>query len=78
MDSEATSHRQSGYVSYLLRLWPAEGNEASSCRASLESLHSERHGFASLDALVAFVAQKATTLNVLCACGDRQDDQIEK
>lgn len=39
--------------SYLLRLWQAEG---SAWRASLESPHTgERHGFASLEALFAFL-----------------------
>ena len=47
------------YTSYLLRLWPAEDKGDIVWRASLESSHTdERWGFASLDALFAFLRQQ--------------------
>ena len=56
---------QSGYLSYLLRLWRAEaGREGArpgnaTWRASLESaLTGERQGFASLDELVEFLQRQ--------------------
>ena len=46
------------YLSYLLRLWRV-GTEKAVWRASLESpLTGERIGFASLDALFAFLLQQ--------------------
>ncbi len=46
------------YLSYLLRLWRV-GTEKAVWRASLESPHGgERIGFASLDALFAFLRQQ--------------------
>jgi hypothetical protein len=46
------------YLSYLLRLWRV-GKEEAAWRASLESPHTgERIGFASLDALFAFLRQQ--------------------
>jgi hypothetical protein len=46
------------YLSYLLRLWRVSG-ERSVWRASLESPHTgERIGFASLDALFAFLREQ--------------------
>jgi hypothetical protein len=52
----ATNKRRRPYLSYLLRLWPAEGDEGSAWRASLESPHTgERRGFASLEDLCAFL-----------------------
>ncbi len=44
------------YIVYLLRLWPTTDGEAEVWRASLECPGSgERHGFANLDALFAFL-----------------------
>jgi hypothetical protein len=46
------------YFSYLLRLWRV-GKEEAVWRASLESPHTgERIGFASLDALFAFLREQ--------------------
>lgn len=47
------------YISFLLRLWQAESKGALVWRASLESSRTEeRWGFASLDALFAFLRQQ--------------------
>ena len=44
------------YISYLLRLWPAEDPGAPAWRASLENPRTgERKGFPSLEALCAFL-----------------------
>jgi hypothetical protein len=46
------------YLAYMLRLWQVEGEGESFWRASLESPHTgERHGFASLETLFAFLEQ---------------------
>ena len=48
------------YVSYLLRLWETKREGVSIWRASLQSPDTgERTGFASLDALFAFLRQVA-------------------
>lgn len=53
------SKEQPDYVSYLLRMWPANGEGKVAWRASLESPHTgERIGFASLDELFAFLRQQ--------------------
>jgi hypothetical protein len=50
-------HRR--YASYLLRLWPVRSEDGITWRASLESADTgERKGFASLDALFAFLRQR--------------------
>jgi hypothetical protein len=47
------------YQSYLLRLWQTSNAGELVWRASLESPHTgQRHGFASLDALLAFLRQQ--------------------
>jgi hypothetical protein len=52
------TQEQRDYFSYLLRLWRV-GTEKAVWRASLESPHGgERIGFASLDALFAFLRQQ--------------------
>ncbi len=44
------------YLAYLLRLWQANSSEQRIWRASLENPHTgERHAFATLDALFAFL-----------------------
>ena len=49
------------YLSFLLRLWPMQGEADELWRASLESPDSgERRGFADLPALFAFL-QEVTT-----------------
>ena len=52
-------YEEEGYVAYLLRMWPVRNGETTAWRASLESPYSgERHGFADLEALLAFLKQE--------------------
>ena len=52
--------QQPSYISYLLRMWRANGEGKTVWRASLENPHTgERIGFASLDKLFAFLWQQA-------------------
>lgn len=54
----AEAYRQSDYRSYLLRLWRADGDKEPVWRASLEdAVSGERRGFASVEALAAFLLQ---------------------
>jgi Ser-tRNA(Ala) deacylase AlaX len=54
------SKEQPNYISYLLRMWRANGEGKEVWRASLENPHTgERIGFASLDKLFAFLLQQA-------------------
>ena len=51
--------KQPNYISYLLRVWRANGNGEIAWRASLESPHTgERTGFANLDELFVFLRQQ--------------------
>ena len=51
--------REPRYLAYLLRLWQAGNGEELTWRASLESPRTgERRGFASLEALVAFLEEQ--------------------
>jgi hypothetical protein len=53
-----TEHTESQYQSYLLRLWRA--GEGKACRVMLERVDShERHGFADLEDLCAFLREQA-------------------
>ena len=48
------------YLAYMLRLWQEKSEEGVTWRATLESPHTgERRGFASLEALVAFLMEIA-------------------
>jgi hypothetical protein len=50
---------QPHYISYLLRVWRANGNGEVAWRASLESPHTgERIGFANLNELFIFLQQQ--------------------
>jgi len=50
---------QPGYLAYLLRLWRVNDDGKPVWRASLESPHTgERHGFANLELLFAFLEEK--------------------
>jgi hypothetical protein len=61
-----TERTESQYQSYLLRLWRAGGGKA--CRVMLEHVDShERHGFADLEDLCAFLREQAND------SGDRQE-----
>jgi hypothetical protein len=52
--------RESDYQAYLLRLWPVEANGRSYWRASIQNVSTgERHGFADLEALFAFLREAA-------------------
>ena len=47
------------YVAYLLRLWREKGGESTQWRASLQDPHTgEKVGFASLEALFAYLWKK--------------------
>ena len=51
--------KQPRYLAYMLRLWRAGSGDELTWRASLESPHTgERRGFASLEALVAFLEEQ--------------------
>ena len=51
-------HPESQYQSYLLRLWRA--GEGKACRVMLEHVGShERHGFANLEELCAFLREQS-------------------
>ncbi len=53
------SNEPQSYQSYLLRLWCVPGERGATWRASLENPQTgERHGFASLDAMVAFLRRQ--------------------
>jgi hypothetical protein len=54
---------QPGYLAYMLRMWRVNDSENSVCRASVESPHTgERHGFANLELLFAFLEEKTGDL----------------
>jgi hypothetical protein len=54
---------QPGYLAYLLRLWRVNDDGKAVWRASLESPHTgERHGFANLERLFAFLEEKTAEL----------------
>ena len=62
MGTDGIARDRRRYVSYLLRLWQTERRGVLVWRASLENAHvdkdhpmGERHGFASLADLVAFL-----------------------
>jgi hypothetical protein len=50
---------QPGYLAYMLRMWRVDTEEGTVWRASVESPHTgERHGFANLELLFAFLEEK--------------------
>jgi len=54
---------QVGYLAYMLRLWRVNDGGNSVWRASVESPHTgERHGFANLELLFAFLEEKTGEL----------------
>ncbi len=54
------ANQQPCYLAYMLRLWRVGSGDELAWRASLESPHTgERHGFASLEALFAFLEDQA-------------------
>jgi hypothetical protein len=53
------SIEQQRYLAYMLRLWQVSSDREPIWRASVESPHSgERHGFANLEMLFAFLEAK--------------------
>ena len=53
------SHEHRQYVSYLLRLWRADGDEAVAWRASLQDPHTgQRIGFADLRRLFEYLVEQ--------------------
>jgi hypothetical protein len=54
---------QPGYLAYMLRMWRVNDGENPVWRASVESPHTgERHGFANLELLFAFLEEKTGEL----------------
>jgi hypothetical protein len=54
---------QPGYLAYMLRMWRVDTEEGTVWRASVESSHTgERHGFANLELLFAFLEEKTGEL----------------
>jgi hypothetical protein len=54
---------QPGYLAYLLRLWQVNDDGKPIWRAYLENPHTgERHGFANLETLFAFLEEKTGEL----------------
>jgi hypothetical protein len=50
---------QQRYLAYMLRLWQVSSDRDPILRASVESPHTgERHGFANLERLFAFLAEQ--------------------
>jgi hypothetical protein len=55
---------QPGYLAYMLRMWRVEAEDGPAWRASVESPHTdERHGFANLELLFAFLEEKTGELD---------------
>jgi hypothetical protein len=53
------ANEEQEYLAYMLRLWKSDDGEELVWRASVESPHTgERHGFADLEKLYAFLRQK--------------------
>ena len=73
------SKQKQRYLSFLLRLWPVKENDHIVWRVSLESSHTgERWGFATLDALCAFLRQqKVVTLGSKMGERRYEGDKIE-
>ena len=54
---------QQHYLAYMLRLWQVSSDREPIWRTSLESPHTgERHGFANLETLFAFLEEKTVEL----------------
>ena len=54
---------QQRYFAYMLRLWQVSSDGEPIWRTSLESPHTgERHGFANLESLFAFLEEKTVEL----------------
>jgi hypothetical protein len=52
-------YKQPGYLAYMLRLWQVSSDGEPIWRTTLESPHTgERHGFANLELLFAFLEEQ--------------------
>jgi hypothetical protein len=73
MQASRTHREQRRYLSYLLRLWQIRSGGELVWRASLESARTgERTGFASVDALFAFLQQQTGVVSD----SDGEEDDI--
>jgi len=73
------SSEKQRYLAYMLRLWQISGEDRPTWRASLEDAHTgARQGFASLDALFAFLEERtgqapsATAVGSYPGCAESQ------
>jgi hypothetical protein len=78
------SSEKQRYLAYMLRLWQISGEDRPTWRASLEDAHTgARQGFASLDALFAFLKDKtgqgpsATVAGSYPGCAESQGRRSE-
>ena len=66
------------YQAYMLRLWQDQGEAGPQWRASLESPHTgERRGFASLEALFAFLEERSRGLHPQAGGGPHQPGALK-
>ena len=64
------------YLAFMLRLWLAADEGGMPWRASLESPHTgERHGFAGLQALFAFLEEQTRSPDDPSATSDERKEQ---
>ena len=64
------------YYSYLLRLWPVPTDGERAWRIQLENVQTgEKHGFASLKELLAYLSQVTAEGNVTLGEGSRTEVQ---
>ncbi|MCA9974175.1 MAG: hypothetical protein KC413_00440 [Anaerolineales bacterium] len=69
------TEQEKPYLSYLLRLWLVQNQTHCAWRCSLENVQTgERHGFASLEAVCAFLGEQIDP----SLEGDRVDDDLVK
>ena len=67
----ATGVNADTYYSYLLRMWQVPTSEEHTWRIQLENVQSgEKHGFASLEELLAYLSQVTTRENNLTGEGN--------
>ena len=68
------------YLAYLLRLWQATSDERVVWRATIENPHTgERHAFATLDALFAFLDAETAAIarKGEIGAGAEPDDELQ-
>ncbi len=65
------------YLAFMLRLWQVGGEGEPAWRASLESPHTgERRGFASLEALFAFLEEQTRSTDDPSATNSERKEQV--